>query len=169
MMHISVVAALLVMNWRQAAFAKWRKYHATILYIIICDLLYQYFCADYPLWVYELHRPIGSHFATELLYSLLFLPLTALLYLVRFPWEGTRAAKGRYVLGWIALYASWEWLFLSLKGISHQNGWNMLWSLLFYCEMFPMLALHSRRPRTAYALSIACAGLWLLIFRVPIR
>ncbi|MFC4099228.1 CBO0543 family protein [Paenibacillus xanthanilyticus] len=168
MMHIGVVAALLAINWRQAAFAKWRNYHATILYIIICDLAYHYFCAQYPLWVYELQKPIGSRYATELLYTLMFLPLTALLYLACFPWEGTWKAKGRYMLGWIAAYATWEWLFLMLRGISHENGWSMSWSLLFYCEMFPMLALHSKRPRMAYALSVVCAGVWLVLFRVPL-
>ncbi|MBB3114515.1 hypothetical protein FHS18_006636 [Paenibacillus phyllosphaerae] len=169
MLHMAVSALLLLINWKRGALANWKTYHATMLYIVVCDLTYNYFCKEYPLWIYELDRPVKSHHTIELMYSYFFLPLTALLFLSLYPKQASRVKRLLYIFAWILLYMIWEGSFFLLERISYDNGWNLLWSLGFYFEMFPMLLLHHNRPRLAYLLSIGAAAVWLFLFHVPLK
>ncbi|WP_166242629.1 CBO0543 family protein [Paenibacillus turpanensis] len=169
-MHVVVVIVLIGLCYKFKAFSKWRQFHATLLYIIACDLLYHYFCGGYPLWVYHPDSLMPMQYGTDLIYTFFFLPLTALLFLVRFPpHENTFTKKLLYVLIWMGIYYAWEWTFFTFKRITYDNGWVLPWSIAFYAMMFPMLIIHHKKPLLAYPLSAAAIVFWIVLFKVPVQ
>lgn len=168
-MHLAVNIMMILLNWKYKTFKNWRNYHASLLYISACDFLYHCICVNYKLWIYRPSGFIASQQITNFLYSLFFLPATALLFLSYFPNEKTIQKKILYIMKWIVAFMAGEWLLLITGTMSHHNGWTMWWSLLFYLLMFPMLLLHHRRPLIAYPLTLVIIVFWVIMFDVPIK
>lgn len=139
-----------------------------MLYISACDLLYQCLCSHYLLWVYVPKWPIYHQLLTNLGYTFVFLPATALMYLSRYPSGKRLYVKLLYGVKWIAAFVLGEWIYLLTTSMDYHHGWTLWWSVLFNVMMFSMVLLHHKRPIWAYALSVGAALFWVIVFHVPI-
>ncbi|PZD93166.1 hypothetical protein DNH61_24265 [Paenibacillus sambharensis] len=167
-MHFVIVLFSIYAVWRWADLKNWQLYHPTMLYMALGNAMYNFICAGYLLW--EL-RPdfLPNHSLTEYIHTLITFPATALLFLSNYPKGGGRSKIALHYLLWIGLYAGTECFFTFTNLIAYNHGWNLMWSILFDCIMFPMLWLHSRYPLAAYALSIPISTILIMIFDVPVH
>ncbi|GAA4706944.1 CBO0543 family protein [Brevibacillus fulvus] len=163
-MHVLI--GLYVIFWRWGDWRNWARYHPTMLYYAAGNLLYQYLTANHYLWRLLPDRFL-NHTLTELLYTFLIFPGTALLFLGNFP--ASRGGKWRHYVRWYLLYVGMESVFVLTHHIDYQYGWNLLWSALFDLIMFPMLHLHHKRPLVAYGLSVLIIIILVWYFNVPIH
>lgn len=158
---ISIIALFGWGDWRN-----WRKYHTTLLFFALGNLLYNFLTANYFLW--RMHADfISNHTLTEMLYTFIVFPATAILFLGNYP-NGLKK-QILHTLQWIAIYGVWEYVFTWTGHIQYQYGWNLWWSIAFLFAMFPLLRLHHTRPILTYILSsiVVVAVLWW--FKVPVH
>ena len=132
-------------DWRN-----WKTYYPTILFLIAGDFIYYYVSAAKPLWQYTAKLFPGT-FAT-LIIALIIYPCTVLLFIPFNPKSGA-ITKVCYITGWVSLYAFLEYLALKYNYMQHFNGWNFLYSVLFYYALFPLLLVHQKKPQIAWLLS----------------
>ncbi|MFS0901470.1 MULTISPECIES: CBO0543 family protein [Priestia] len=152
--------------WRWSDWKNWRKYHSTILYMIMFALLYEVLTYNYSLWIFKATL-IPTHTLNSLLVTFITFPCLVLLFLSNFP-EDVTTKKILHIIFWIILYSIVEYFYHAVGLFKYSHGWNFGCSILFNCIMFPMLLLHHKKPLLAYFLSIPIAIFYLIIFNVPI-
>lgn len=164
-MHLALVILVVFSVWRYGDWKNWRKYHDTMLYIIMGNLLYYFLYHDHILWHFQPDFLFTSHFLIELLYTFIILPGSALILLTDYPIAIRRQALriGKFIL----IFVTMEWIFYINELIHHENGWNMWWSLGWNSMMFPMLVLHHKKPLAAYIISILIFIFMITLFPVP--
>ncbi|WP_221564497.1 CBO0543 family protein [Alkalihalobacillus sp. TS-13] len=165
-MHLSLTVLAVYTAWKWGDWRNWRKYHATMLYMTSMSLLYFFYCSGHLLWriVPDFRIPYA---VTESLYFFIIYPATVLLYLTEYPVGLSK--KVLYNLKWIGIYIGFEFLANLFNKITYFNKWNLLYSLLFVCVMFPMLRLHYLKPLVAYLVSLVIIAVLLMYFNVPIK
>lgn len=165
-MHLFIALWAMLSVWKWGDWRNWQKYHTTLMYFAMGNLLYNFLCANYFLWKLKPDF-FPNHSLTEMVYTFITFPSTALLFLTHYPSE-----KGKqvvYYLKWIALYVGVEWILAGTDRIIYEHGWNLKWSVFFDCTMFPMLFLFHKRPLLAYGISaVMCIG-WVWLFDVPVN
>ncbi|MCI1592208.1 CBO0543 family protein [Heyndrickxia oleronia] len=165
-MSITVTVILLIILIWKRYLKNWKDYHATLVYVITCNLTYIVLCRDYWLWKY--HSPFLSEKQIELFNVLVLLPLISLLYLSRYP-EGVRKIKKFIFLSkWVIGSMLIEGLFIYFNEIEFDHGWGFWMELPFYFVMYTFMRLHMFKPLLVYALSVITALLFLWIFHVPV-
>ncbi|MFC0560400.1 CBO0543 family protein [Halalkalibacter alkalisediminis] len=155
-MHIIYNLLYILAGWRWGDWRNWKKYYPTILFLILCDLLHNFFAYNHPLWIYHENlfpQLLLNHTTISLLYLLFMYPVTILIYLKYF----FRADKWRkrafhYVL-WVLIYIFSEFINLQVGLFSHHNGWEMWHSILFVMMMFILFPIHYKKPLLAWAIS----------------
>jgi len=163
--HIGINLLFILASWKWGNWSRWRHYHATMLYVAICDLLYLFLTANHQLWSY-VPEPFLKHYAlTEALYALVMLPATVLIFLSRLPAKPLKQAG--HCLLWVGILFTIECVLLSTGRFRHLNGWSLYWSLGFDLVMFPMLILHYKKPLLAYLVSAAIVVYLLWQFEIP--
>jgi hypothetical protein len=165
-MHIlmSIIVLIFIVvggDWRE-----WKRYLGAMQYIAIGNLTYNFLCASYFLWRLNADF-ISNHTLTEMLYTFIIFPGTALLFLNRFPRNNKDQIA--YILLWVGIYVGVEWIYLQTNHILYGYGWSLKWSFLFDCLMFPMLLLYYKKPILAYILSVPIAIFWIWLFDVPVH
>lgn len=163
-MHIAITVWAIIASWYWWSRENFHKYHTTILYKSLLNLLYIFLTIGYPLW--RIQPDLGFSFPmTSLLYTFIIFPCTTILYLARYP----ESIKGQILhnIKWMSIYIGVEWIGMLLTRIKYHHGWNFGWSILFVVVMFPMLRLHHKSPLFAYLLSIIIVVLILYGFKVP--
>lgn len=135
----------------------WKKYHTTMIYIAMSDLLYNFIYYNHWLWQYA-----PNHTIADLVYSFVILPLTGLILLTNFP---TRFKEQLFrIAKFIVIYYLFEIIFFRYGVISYDYGWNILWSLAWLLMMIPMFVLHHKKPLIAYAASTTVVIIMLILF-----
>ncbi|SET70536.1 hypothetical protein SAMN05660297_03218 [Natronincola peptidivorans] len=165
-MHVATAVIAFIATLRFGDWRNWKKYHATILFIALGNLLYNFLTSNYFLW--RLHADfISNHTLTEMLYTFIVFPCTILMFLHNYPTDAF--GKTIRTLKWIMIYGIWEWFFVLTGRIQYQYGWSLWWSIAFLFVMFPLLRLHQKHPLLTYILSaiVAIAVLWW--FKVPVH
>lgn len=165
-MHILITLIVILAIFIRGDFRHWKEFHSTMLYIAVGNLMYNFLAANYLLWRFN-PDIMSNHTLTEVVYTCVVFPGTALMFLSTFPKTSKRITF--HYITWIGLYVGFEIMFLFLNKIYYQYGWNLGWSALFDCIMFPMLRLHSKKPLLAYLLSIPIAVFFIIYFDVPIH
>jgi len=166
-MHFTIAFITVIAVWKWGDWRNWRRYHATMLYIALGNAMYNFICAGHLLW--ELYPDMApDHLGTELVYTLVTFPGCALLFLSRYPDQAGARRRIIHILMWIVIFGGVELIYSLTDRIRYAHGWNLAWSLLFDCVMFPMLLLHHRRPLAAYLLSVQIAAALIWHFDVPI-
>ena len=157
---VDVLVALVWGDWRN-----WRNYQSSILYLIVCDLIYNLLTYNHPLWEYKSTLPILNHTILNMITMFVAYPSIMLVYLGRFP---TKRMK-QIIWGgfWVSLWSFLEWVSIQLGNFSYLNGWNFIWSFLFNIVLFSMVRLHYKMPLLTYGLSFILAVVLLSIFDVP--
>lgn len=149
--------------WKWGDWRNWQKYYPTILFFALGDLIYSLLTYNFPLWEYK--SPLMKTTLIDLVISLIYFPATILLFLPHFPKGFLKQAA--YTLLWIIIYIATEAISQKLGFFSHQNGWNIWWSLLFNFLMFPLLYLHHKKPQWAWVVAIAMGTAIIIYFKVP--
>ncbi|EDL63508.1 CBO0543 family protein [Bacillus sp. SG-1] len=131
-MHIVLTALLILFaaikgNWRE-----WEKYHLTIFYVIICNLLYNHLSRKKMLWEYYPDFYPKSHIIVDILYSFINLPAITLLFLTFFPFHASRFRKVRYISLWAGVSLLVEFPFYKFGRLVLQNGYEYWMDGLFY-------------------------------------
>ncbi|NBD24939.1 CBO0543 family protein [Paenibacillus glycinis] len=166
MPFIALDVVFMLAAWRWGDWRHWQRYHATILYFLLGDVLYMVLTRNRLLWQHQPWPPISTYIGVELCCFVCF-ACTTLIYLGRFP-KGVGKSIA-WIACWVAVYSCIEVIYLFCGAIKHFNGWTMLDSVLFNMTMFPMLLLHCYRPLLTYAISIPLAVAIVIVFKVPIK
>ncbi|MFB9331152.1 CBO0543 family protein [Paenibacillus aurantiacus] len=156
------------LNWRYRTYRRWRDFQPTLLYVAACDLLYQCLCSHYLLWTYVPKWPIQHQLLTNYMYTFVFLPATALMFIFHYPAEGRLSVKLLYMLKWYAAFVLGEGFYVSTTHMAYGHGWTLWWSMLFNVMMFSLMLLHHNRPLWAYGLTAAAAAFWVIVFHIPL-
>ncbi len=156
---LTIIASLIWGNWKQ-----WRDYHASMLFIATAGLLYEYIVKDYRLWKFHPDLLYG-HDMTVLVYALITMPVSILLFLSHFPERWSYRLM--YILLWSGIYIVIEWILNVFGRISYSNGWKFWHSFIFDIALFSIISLHQYKPFRAYILSIFIIIFLIVYFKVP--
>lgn len=158
---ISIIAVFIWGDWRD-----WKKYHATLLFFALGNLVYNFLTANYFLWRMDADF-ISNHTLTEMLYTFIVFPATGLLFLSNYPKSVLKQIL--HTLQWIVIYGVWEYFFTLTGHIEYKYGWTLGWSIVALFFMFPLLKLHVKHPLLTYVLfALVCVG-FLWFFDVPVH
>lgn len=164
-MHIFMAIFVIVFIWISGDWREWKRYLSAMQYIAIGNLTYNFLCASYFLW--RLNPDfLSNHTLTEMLYTFIIFPGTALMFLNRYP-KNTKDVIP-YILFWVGIYVGIEWIYHQTNHIIYGYGWSLKWSFLFDCLMFAMLRLYDRKPILAFIISIPITIFWIWLFEVPV-
>lgn len=169
MFRILLIAAFLIGAFISGKWKNFSEYYPTILYFIICSLIYDILFRNYPLWRFELlpplHNILSSHSLISLAVTFTAFPATALMYLGYYP----KNSRGfLYILLWAFIYIIIEVIGCSQNAITYHNGWNLGWSFLFNILAFSLLRVHYKKPLLAWAVSPVFIILISVLFRLPV-
>lgn len=165
-MHVATSFIVIFIIYFWGDWRNWKQYHSTMLYIALCNLLYNFLTANHFLWRLNADF-ISNHTLTEMLYTFIVFPGTIILFLGNYPkglkWQIVHHVK------WIVIYITWEGFFLFTNRIEYQYGWSIWWSLTILCFMFPAIRLHERKPLLTYILSAIATVVFIWLFDVPVN
>ncbi|KAA0549836.1 hypothetical protein FZW96_00335 [Bacillus sp. BGMRC 2118] len=167
-MHIFLALLSLLAVWWRGDYRKWRTYYPTLQYIAIGNLTYNFLCASHWLWQLSPDITWFNHSLLEMSYTFITFPLTALMFLSRYPKGQGFMRILRHYIFWILLYVLIEYILMIRGGILYKYGWNLGWSALFDCIMFPFLYLHHKKPLLTLLLSVPMTIFWVWFFDIPI-
>ena len=146
--------------WKYGDWKNWRLYYPTILYLIIGDVVCDNLTYRVPLWSYN------NNIYTDLLMIVFIYPCTVILFLTNYPKLIKRQVG--YLLLWVFVYSSIEYIAYISSGFFYSNGWTIGWSILFNCIMFPLLYFHYKKTLWVWPISMALAFIVLYIFKIPL-
>ncbi|NRD80049.1 hypothetical protein HPT25_22180 [Bacillus sp. BRMEA1] len=166
MIYIVALAGWFFAALRWGDWKNWRRYHASILYVYFCDILYYFLTFNYPLWNLE-PKGFVSNRAIAIGLELIIFACSVLIYLGRFP-------KGKlkpiiWIGFWVVLYTSIEGGLFWLGVFKYFHGWTILKSALFNILAFPMIRLHLSKPILTYLLSVPITIVLLFLNHVPVK
>lgn len=165
-MHIIGQFLWIFAAWRWSDWRNWKKYHSTILYMIVFALLYDVLTYNYSLWIFS-DFFLPTHTLNSLAVTFVGFSCSVLIFLSRFP-KQSKIKQIIYIALWVILYVAIEYFFVVIDLFHYDNGWNIWWSGLLDATLFPMLLLHHKKPLLAYLISILLVICYFLVFDVPI-
>ncbi|TYS14441.1 hypothetical protein FZC78_18280 [Rossellomorea vietnamensis] len=167
-MHIVLTFTLLLFGFLKGNWREWEKYHLTISYVIICNLLYNHIAQDKLLWEYSPDFYPKSHILVDILYSFINLPAITLLFLTFFPFTACLLVKVRFIAIWSGASFIIEYPFYKFEKLLLQNGYEYWMDILFYIVMYSMIRLHFSRPFLTYFLSAFITIMMIWLFDIPL-
>jgi len=164
LLHLILALFTIFATWKWGDWKNWHKYHSSMIYIAMGNLLYAYLYDGHHLWQYNADLLVFNHFIADTLTTFIILPLTALIFLTKYP----DTFKGQLfrVVKFITIYFLIEVVYDMLGIFGYNYGWNIWWSLAWLFMMFPMLVLHHKKPLIAYGASSIAVIIMLLLFPV---
>ncbi|MCF8568291.1 hypothetical protein LLE49_26570 [Alicyclobacillus tolerans] len=153
--------------WRFGDWRNWKKYQSTILYFMMCDLLYNFLTYNHPLWYYTT-MPVISHVGANLLVMFITYPSALLLYLYHFPNASRFKNKVMYLTAWGLGLSLIEKAYKLAGILNYRNGWNTWWSVGFTFVALILLKMHQTHPLLVYLLSVGSAVVLLMMFHIPV-
>lgn len=168
-MHLTLALISIIAVWIRKDYRNWKPIYATMQYIAIGNLTYNFLCASHWLWQLNPDLKWFNHSLMEMTYTFITFPATALMFLSRYP-EGEGLLRIlRHYSFWIVLYVICEIILITTNGIIYKYGWGLWWSALFDCIMFPFLLLHYRKPLLTLILSVPMTVFWIWFFDIPVH
>jgi hypothetical protein len=166
-MHLIIILWSVFAAWKWGDWRNWTKYHPTILFMPIGNLMYGLLVndTDFYLWRYQSDF-LFSQETADVFYTIIVFPATVLLYLSNYPEE--KGARVIHVLKYVAIYCIVEWVGIKVGALKHSHGWTMAWSILFNIVAFTILRIHHEKPIIAYISSILFSLFLLYYFQVPL-
>ncbi|MCI3919666.1 hypothetical protein MO973_05390 [Paenibacillus sp. TRM 82003] len=162
-MNIIIAVVLLGLAIRFGKWKRWQAFYPTLLYIVVCNLFYNYIVKEQHLWKFESPWFPFPHEVMDVIYSFIINPAMTYLFLSYHPTTGW-VRKSAYWLGWTVVFSLIETLQFLTDHIVYYRGWSIPWTVFFYTLMFPMLYLHYRKPIIALLLSIPATLGYMWIF-----
>lgn len=118
--------------------------------LIAGDLVYLCVALAKPLWQYTAKLLPGS--ITTLIVALIIYPCTILMFIPAYHKVGLWGKIG-YIALWVCIYFGLEFVALKYNYIQHFNSWNLGYSFIFDCIVFPLLVLHQKKSALAWLLA----------------
>lgn len=141
----------------------WAKYYPTVLFMGMGNLIYHLAFQKKVLWCFN---PGGiAPIISELFVIFTIFFCTVIIFLTHFPKKLLKQIK--YIILWVIIYLIIESLMLYIGMQFNNNGWNIWWSLLHNFYMFPLLAIHHKRPLLAWLLAIVALLIMMRVFDLP--
>lgn len=172
-LHIILLIGFLFAGWKWGDWRNWRKYYPTILFFIIGDLLYNFLLYNHPMWQFNptFDRAIlPNHTLISLSVTFITFPVKVLIYLGHYPENKSKIKQLIYIFAWIVSFTVFEYTAIKIwRGLSHYNGWNMLWTFFFYVVTFVLFRLHQYRPLLTWLFAFGIITFLLIYFKVPIE
>ncbi|MDP4171106.1 MAG: CBO0543 family protein [Bacillota bacterium] len=163
-MHVVIVILVLLASFKWGNWNNWREYHASMLFITAGGLLYEYIVKEFTLWNFHTDF-LFSHEMTVILYALIAMPVSILIFLSHFPER--KFQQLIYIFLWSGVYILIEYILNCFGRIEYKHGWSIWHSFLFDLVMFSVIALHHHSPFRAYLLSIFITIFLIDYFNVP--
>jgi len=125
----------IILCYKYGDWKNWKKYHSTFLFFIIGDLILNLLTYKKPLWAY--FPAFTNHTIISLLIDIILFPCTILVYIPHFP----KLIINRilYILMWVTIYTTMEIIWFMFGNFRYTNGWNIYYSAIFNCVLFPLL------------------------------
>ncbi|MBM6617680.1 CBO0543 family protein [Bacillus suaedaesalsae] len=166
-MHLLLALISIIAVWWRGDYRQWKVYYPTLQFIAIGNLTYNFLCASHWLWQLSPDIKWFNHTLLEMSYTFITFPLTALMFLSRYPQEQGKWRIFRHYMFWILLYVGVEFILMIKGNILYKYGWNLWWSAVFDCLMFPYLLFHHKKPFLALLFGVPIAIFWIWLFDIP--
>ena len=163
MYFIIVSIIFIIICYKFGDWRNWKQYYPTILYFMIGDLVFHVLSDPKWLWAYGAW-PFTIHITSLFVMTSIY-PCIIILYLTFFP--KTLKKQIFYILCCVALLTLYEYIAFLFNAFHYYNGWNLLYSAIFDCILFPMLYLHYKRPLLVWPISYALTFGFMLLFKIP--
>lgn len=162
--RIIMVLGFFLSAWRWGDWKNWEKYYPSMLFVMVVNLTFGYVAYNHPLWIFNQDAIVKNETIVEFVNTYVALSLTTLIYLSQFPRNGF-LPKLLYMLWWVFIYGSLEFIDAKITGgISYDNGWSWVHSVLFDCVMFPTIRIHYVSPFWGWVISIISAIFILIVY-----
>lgn len=165
-MHLILGVITVLAAWRYGDWRHWQKYHQTMMYFALGNLLYNFLTASHFLWKLKPDF-FPNHSLTEMMYTFVVFPATALMFLSNYPEQKKKVIV--HYLKWIGIYVGVEWVFMLTDRIVYQYGWNLYWSIFFDFTMFPLLRIFYKKPLLAYGITFILCLFYIWYFKIPVN
>jgi uncharacterized membrane protein len=162
--HVSMVIIAIFICYKWGDWRHWEKYYSTIQFFMMGDFIYLVLFRKTMLWSYNTN--ILNHTLVNLIVLFTVYPCTILLFIPHYPKHTSK--KTGYILLWVALFATAEYISHSLGCFNYHNDWNLGWSIIFTIIMFPLQYLHYHKALLAWGLAFVKLIIFILIFKVDI-
>ncbi|WP_138416571.1 CBO0543 family protein [Aquibacillus sediminis] len=163
---LTVLVIDVLLAWKWGDWTNWKKYESSILYLISCDLAYNFLTYHRPLWEHSPTLLVQNHTIMNFVVMLVAYPSVLLVYLGRYPSKVQDQMV--WVCFWAIFWTLFEWISIQLGEFKHFASWNIVHSLLFNFALFTMVRLHYKKSLLAYYLSIIIAISLLILFQIPV-
>ncbi|MFZ5986810.1 MAG: CBO0543 family protein [Bacillota bacterium] len=160
-MHLGVIILTIFAAWQKGDWKNWERYHSTMLFVAMSNLLYNFIYFNHFLWQLKPDF-LFNHVMGEMFYTFIVFPFSAFILLSNYPKDLKKQVYR--IAKFITVYILIEWIFLEYGRIVHKYGWNMWWSLAWDCMMFPIWVLHYKKPLIAYFVSFVVVVVVVLLF-----
>lgn len=165
-MHVAITIFTIIASIKWADWKNWREYHASMFFISTGGFLYEFIVKENSLWKFHPDLLYG-HEMVVIVYALITMPISILIFLSHFPNKWLQRII--YILIWSGIYIFVEWILYKFGRISYQHGWQFLYSFFFDIVMFSVLALHQKKPVSAYIISIFITCFLIAYFHIPFK
>ncbi|WP_423409079.1 CBO0543 family protein [Heyndrickxia sp. MSNUG] len=111
--------------WKWGDWRNWKKYQATILYMMYFSAVYEILCYNFPIWRFEYDRSVPflvNHPLTPIAISLILYPSIILIFLGRYP-NGSWKKKLGWQILFVFLFSLSEFIIFKSGKITYHNGW----------------------------------------------
>lgn len=165
-MHVAIAVLTIMASLKWGNWKNWREYHASMFFICVGGLLYEYIVKENTLWKFHPDFLYGQEMVV-IVYALITMPISILIFLSHFPKKWFQRLM--FIMLWSGIYILVEWILNVFKRISYQNGWKFWYSFLFDIVMFSVIALHQYKPFLAYIFSLFIIIFLITYFDIPFK
>ena len=155
---VSIIICYKFGDWRN-----WKNYYSTILFFILSNVACILLVYNNPLWLYE--SKIINRTFTDLFICITVYPSTVMIFIPNFPKKITKIIA--HISFYVAIYTIAELIGVKLGYFTYYNGWNIWYSLIFNSILFPILALHYKKPLYAWSIALISPHILFFIMKIP--
>lgn len=166
-MRVVLCLIFLFCCWKFGDIKNWRKYYPTILYLIINNLLYNFFVSGKKYFLWKLEPDfLLNHTFSFLVQTFIIFPCIVILFFSYLP-----KSKNKVIIHLIisaSILVGIETIMYIAGKISYHNGWNYWWSIAFNLLWVAMLRFHYLKPIHAWVVSFLFTAFFIIYFHVPL-
>jgi len=165
MYHIFLALISIFICYRFGDWRHWKNYYPTILFFILSNVVCILLIYNHPLWFYE--SKFLNHTFLDLLICITVYPSTVMVFIPNFPKKITKMIK--HISFYVAIYTIAEIIGMKLGYFTHQNGWNIWYTVIFNYIMFPIIYLHYKKPIYAWIIALISPHMLFFLMKIPYK
>lgn len=162
-----LTVSLLIVTRHYSDWKNWRTYYPTILFINLVSLFAYILTVDNPLWLYHETFVFPNRMIHEFRLVFFVFPAIILLYLTFYPYKTVMLKQLGYIILWVLPLSIVEVVFVLLKIITFHNGWNIGWSGVIWFIIFPVIAIHHKKPIWVWLICAVFSVFVINYFNLP--